>query len=125
MGDDDPFAPDDEQKENPNNEEPTKADVQASLALGDDILRQMDAQTERLKRILQVTEELKDLADHCLDELAVQKERLMAINKRLQRMDTSVEEAKGIMNKLRVNMALNRKCWVIGITGISILCVII
>ena len=36
------------------------------------------------------------LADQCLDELAEQKERLLAINRKLKDLDASVDEAQGV-----------------------------
>merc|ERR1712037_475524 len=125
--DDDPFsaAIKEEAEEKKDPEEPTRADVQASLLLGDEILREMDAQTARLQRILRVTEELKDLADQCLDELAEQKERLLAINRKLKDLDASVDEAQGLMTRIRLSMAANRCCWAIGISIISVICLII
>ena len=47
------------------------------------------------------------LADHCLEELADQKERLLAINRKLRDMDVSIEEAQNVRYS---NAVENRVC---------------
>ena len=114
--DEDAFASDDDDNNNPNQE-----GIAASLQMADDIKATMDKDIERLADILRISEELKDLADHCLDELQHQRERLMAINAKLKAIDKKVEQGEGILERIKVNMAANRCCWAVGCTIIWLL----
>ena len=118
-GEDDAFASDDE------NDKPNAEGIAASLQMADDIKATMDKDIERLADILRISEELKDLADHCLEELQHQRERLMAINAKLKAIDKKVERAEGILERIKVNMAANKCCWAIGCSVIWLLVIIV
>lgn len=105
----DAFASDDEDNDNPNAQ-----GIAASLQMADDIKATLDKDIARLADILNVTEELKYLANQCLEELQTQRERLMAINAKLKAIDKQIEKAESVMEKIKMNMAANKCCWGVG-----------
>jgi hypothetical protein len=104
---------------------PTEKGIAASLTMAEDIKATMDKDIERLADILRITEDLKDMADHCLTELQGQRERLLAINAKLKKIEKSVERAEGVLEKIKVSMAANKCCWAVGCTIIWLLVIII
>lgn len=114
----DAFASDDE------NDNPNAEGIAASLQMADDIKATMDKDIERLADILRISEELKDLADHCLEELQHQRERLMAINAKLKAIDKQIHRAEGVLERIKVNMAANKCCWAVGCTIIWVLVIL-
>lgn len=119
-GEEDAFDSDDD-----NNNKPNAQGIAASLQMADDIKSTMDKDIERLADILRISEELKDLADHCLEELQGQRERLMIINAKLKAIDKKLDTSEGIMGRVRANMVANKCCWAIGCTVIWVLVIIV
>jgi hypothetical protein len=107
------------------NNHPNAEGIAASLQMANNIKSQIDKDITRLANILRVSEELKDLADHCLEELQGQRERLMIINAKLKAIDKKVEHAEGVMDRIKVNMAANKCCWAVGCTIIWALLIIV
>ncbi len=107
------------------NDAPNAEGIAASLQMASNIKAQIDKDIQRLANILRVSEELKDLADHCLEELQGQRERLMIINAKLKAIDKKVEQAEGVLERIKVNMVANKCCWAVGCTVIWALLIIV
>jgi hypothetical protein len=118
-GEEDAFDSDDD-----GNNKPNAQGIAASLQMADDIKATMDKDIARLADILRISEELKDLADHCLEELQGQRERLLMINAKLKAIDKKLDTAVDIMGRVKANMVANKCCWAVGCTIIWVLVII-
>lgn len=115
----------DEDAFNSDDDEPHQEGIEKSLQMSDDIKATIDKDIARLADILAITEELKELADHCLEELEAQRERLLMINAKLKAIDKSVAAAEGVLDRIKRNMHMNKCCCAIGWTVIILLVIVL